>query len=95
MGLGSQVRLRRMFNHSSGNLFGIAVDHFASYGGGITESGIGNLPQALDLLMKSGRDSIRINCAAVAFISAGRRGAYLHTANETPHQSWGRRTSQP
>ena len=29
MGLGTQVRLRRLFSHPSGRLFGIAVDHLS------------------------------------------------------------------
>jgi len=32
MGLGTQIRLRRLFAHPSGRLFGIAVDHFIGYG---------------------------------------------------------------
>ncbi|MCH9815021.1 MAG: aldolase, partial [Actinomycetia bacterium] len=44
MGLGIDVRLSRLFSHPSGNLFGIAVDHFVGYGN-VREGGLSNLPE--------------------------------------------------
>ena len=44
MGLGLDVRLSRLFSHTSGNLFGIAVDHFVGYGN-VREGGLSNLPE--------------------------------------------------
>jgi DhnA-type fructose-1,6-bisphosphate aldolase and related enzymes len=49
MGLGIDVRLSRLFSHPSGNLFGIAVDHFVGYGN-VREGGLANLPAAVDRL---------------------------------------------
>lgn len=64
MGLGTQIRLRRLFDHPSGHLFGIAADHFASYGGNIATTGIANLPRALKQLMRSEPDSVTLNYGA-------------------------------
>src|SRR5215203_3035230 len=57
MGLGTQVRLRRLFSHPSGRLFGIAVDHFIGYGD-VRAGGLHNLPQALDRVMTARPDSV-------------------------------------
>ena len=48
MGLGIDVRLSRLFSHPSGNLFGIAVDHFVGYGN-VREGGLSNLPRWVGL----------------------------------------------
>jgi fructose-bisphosphate aldolase, class I len=57
MGLGTQVRLRRLFSHQSGRLFGIAIDHFIGYGD-VRAGGLRNLPQALDRVMSAQPDSV-------------------------------------
>jgi len=57
MGLGTQVRLRRLFSHPSGLLFGIAVDHFIGYGD-VRAGGLRNLSRALDRVMTAGPDSV-------------------------------------
>jgi fructose-bisphosphate aldolase, class I len=57
MGLGTQIRLRRLFSHPSGRLFGIAVDHFIGYGD-VRAGGLRNLPQALDRVMTARPDSV-------------------------------------
>ena len=57
MGLGTQVRLRRLFSHPSGQLFGIAVDHFIGYGD-VRAGGLRSLPQALDRVMTAEPDSV-------------------------------------
>jgi fructose-bisphosphate aldolase, class I len=57
MGLGTQIRLSRLFSHPSGRLFGIAVDHFIGYGD-VRAGGLQNLPQALDRVMTAGPDSV-------------------------------------
>ena len=57
MGLGTQVRLRRLFSHPSGCLFGIAVDHFIGYGD-VRSGGLRSLPQALDRVMTARPDSV-------------------------------------
>ena len=50
MGLGTKVRLARLFSHPSGNLFGGAVDHFVGYGN-VREGGLADLPGALARVM--------------------------------------------
>ena len=57
MGLGTQIRLCRLFDHPSGRLFGVAVDHFIGYGD-VRAGGLRNLPQALDRVMSARPDSV-------------------------------------
>jgi class I fructose-bisphosphate aldolase len=57
MGLGTQIRLSRLFSHPSGRLFGIAIDHFIGYGD-VRAGGLRNLPQALDRVMSAQPDSV-------------------------------------
>ena len=57
MGLGTDIRLARLFSHPSGNLFGIAVDHFVGYGN-VREGGLANLPQAVDRCMQAHPDTM-------------------------------------
>ena len=57
MGLGLDVRLSRLFSHTSGNLFGIAVDHFVGYGN-VREGGLSNLPEAVTRCVSAGPDTM-------------------------------------
>ena len=57
MGLGLDVRLSRLFSHTSGNLFGIAVDHFVGYGN-VREGGLSNLPDAVARCVSAGPDTM-------------------------------------
>ena len=57
MGLGTDVRLARLFSHPSGNLFGIAVDHFVGYGN-VREGGLANLPEAVNRFRVSRKSRI-------------------------------------
>lgn len=59
MGLGTTIRLARVFSHVSGNLFGAAVDHFIGYGD-VRCGGLANLPRALSDIMEAGPDSVTI-----------------------------------
>ncbi len=63
MGLGTSIRLSRIFAHSSGNLFGAAIDHFVGYGN-VREGGLANLPAALAKVMAAGPDSVTIQAGA-------------------------------
>jgi class I fructose-bisphosphate aldolase len=63
MGLGSSVRLARIFSHSSGNLFGAAVDHFVGYGD-VRQGGLADLPGALAKIMAAEPDSVTIQAGA-------------------------------
>ncbi len=57
MGLGTDIRLSRLFSHPSGNLFGIAVDHFVGYGN-VREGGLSDLPSAVDQCMRAHPDTM-------------------------------------
>ena len=57
MGLGTQIRLARLFSHPSGNLFGIAVDHFVGYGN-VREGGLANLPEAVNRCITAKPDTM-------------------------------------
>ncbi|MEW7009637.1 aldolase [Lentilitoribacter sp. EG35] len=57
MGLGTSIRLSRLFSHKSGNLFGAAVDHFVGYGD-VRQGGLANLPSAIEKIMRETPDSM-------------------------------------
>jgi class I fructose-bisphosphate aldolase len=63
MGLGTEVRLARLFSHPSGHLFGGAVDHFVGYGN-VREGGLADLPGALARVMAGGPDYVSIQPGA-------------------------------
>lgn len=63
MGLGTSVRLARLFSHGSGNLFGAAVDHFVGYGD-VRQGGLADLPGALAKVMAADPDSVTIQNGA-------------------------------
>ncbi len=57
MGLGSEVRLSRLFSNPSGHLFGVAVDHFVGYGDARL-TGLDDLPSAIARSMQGHPDTI-------------------------------------
>jgi class I fructose-bisphosphate aldolase len=57
MGLGTTIRLARIFSHSSGSLFGAAIDHFVGYGD-VRAGGLADLPTALAKIIAAGPDSV-------------------------------------
>jgi class I fructose-bisphosphate aldolase len=57
VGLGTDIRLSRLFSNPSGNLFGIAVDHFVGYGN-VREGGLADLPYAVANCMKAHPDTM-------------------------------------
>ena len=63
MGLGTKIRLSRLFSNASGNLFGGAVDHFVGYGN-VREGGLADLPGALSRVMAGGPDYVSIQPGA-------------------------------
>ncbi|ACM30128.1 class I fructose-bisphosphate aldolase [Rhizobium rhizogenes] len=63
MGLGTKIRLSRLFSNPSGNLFGGAVDHFVGYGN-VREGGLADLPGALRRVMSGRPDYISIQPGA-------------------------------
>ena len=63
MGLGTKIRLSRLFSHQSGRLFGAAVDHFVGYGN-VREGGLADLPGALKRVMAGKPDYVSIQPGA-------------------------------
>ena len=61
MGLGTQIRLRRIFSHPSGRLFGAAVDHFIGYGN-VRTGGLADLGGALREVMAARPNSVHDQC---------------------------------
>lgn len=59
MSIGREVRLKRIFSNPSGNLFGVAVDHFVGYGNAVS-GGLASLPKALAATLAGKPDSVTI-----------------------------------
>jgi class I fructose-bisphosphate aldolase len=74
MGLGTTIRLSRLFSHSSGRLFGAAVDHFIGYGD-VRQGGLADLPGALTKIMEAGPDSVTMLAGSATRIWPGYAGA--------------------
>lgn len=75
MGLGTEIRLKRIFSHESGRLFGAAVDHFIGYGD-VRVGGLADLSGALREIMNALPDSVTINGGAAKNLW----GEYVGTA---------------
>lgn len=60
MGLGKQIRLKRVFSHASGRLFSVAVDHFIGYQQGLP-CGLVDLPATLEAIVKGAPDAITMH----------------------------------
>jgi class I fructose-bisphosphate aldolase len=60
MGLGTQIRLARLFGHDSGQLFGAAADHFIGYGD-VRAGGLSDLSTALSAILAASPDTVTIN----------------------------------
>ena len=91
MGLGTKVRLSRLFSHPSGRLFGGAVDHFVGYGN-VRQGGLKDLPEALARVMAAEPDYVTIQPGAAKHLwraicrsgGAGHSGGLLY--RRRPHQ---------
>jgi len=60
MGLGKQVRLNRIFSHSSGNIASIAIDHFTVYDVGLPP-GLRHIEKSLDAIVAGSPSSVTIH----------------------------------
>lgn len=86
MGLGTKVRLSRLFANPSGNLFGAAVDHFVGYGN-VREGGLADLPGALRRVMAGKPDYVSIQPGAARVMwgdYAGQAGLVIQGGCFTP-----------
>ena len=82
--LGQQVRLARIF--ARGRLFGLAVDHFVSYGQA-SQGGLADLPSALAKSMAGGPDSVTMTAGAAKHCwppYAGQAALIVEGASFTP-----------
>lgn len=86
MGLGTKIRLARLFSHSSGHLFGGAIDHFVGYGN-VREGGLADLPGALARVMAGGPDYVSIQPGAARHLwpaYAGKAALVIQAGCFTP-----------
>lgn len=86
MGLGTKIRLSRLFSHPSGHLFGGAVDHFVGYGN-VREGGLADLPGALKRVMAGEPDYISIQPGAARHLwpaYAGKAALVIQAGCFTP-----------
>ena len=60
MGLGTQVRLNRIFGHPSQRLCSVAVDHYCAYQKGLPK-GLINVPDVIDKLLQGEPDAITMH----------------------------------
>ena len=74
MGIGTKVRLSRIFGHPSGRMFGAAVDHFVGYGN-VREGGLADLPGALKRVMAGKPDYVSIQPGAARHLWGEYAGA--------------------
>lgn len=74
MGLGTKIRLSRLFSNPSGHLFGGAVDHFVGYGN-VREGGLADLPGALKRVMAGRPDYVSIQPGAARHLWSEFAGA--------------------
>ena len=61
MAIGKQIRLNRIFSHSSGRLCSVAVDHFIGYGKLLPEGGLSSLPAALAKIAAGGPGAVTMS----------------------------------
>lgn len=86
MGLGTKIRLSRLFSNPSGHLFGGAVDHFVGYGN-VREGGLADLPGALARVMAGEPDYVSIQPGAAKHLwpqYAGKAALVIQAGCFTP-----------
>lgn len=86
MGLGTKVRLARLFSNPSGRVFGGAVDHFVGYGD-VRTGGLADLPGALARVMAGGPDYVSIQPGAARHLwpsYAGKAALVIQAGCFTP-----------
>lgn len=71
--IGREVRLKRIFSNPSGNLFGVAVDHFVGYGNAVS-GGLASLPKALAATLEGKPDSVTIQAGTAKHLWASHAG---------------------
>jgi len=60
MGIGKEIRMRRLFGHPSGRFCSVAVDHLVGYGGGMP-AGLRHIKQTLAALMAARPDAVTLH----------------------------------
>jgi class I fructose-bisphosphate aldolase len=90
MSLGKQVRLNRLFAHSSGRLCSVAVDHFIGYAGGLPE-GLRHIGPALAAIVAAQPDAVTMQkgvaLAVAAFVRGPTEAVYLRALAEAVREA--------
>lgn len=97
MGLGTAIRLSRLFGNPSGNLFGIAVDHFVSYGN-VRDGGLKDLPAAVARCMQGHPDTMTMTPGTAKHVwgpYAGQAALIIQASYWTPDDRIRDRLAQP
>ena len=97
MGLGTAIRLSRLFANPSGNLFGIAVDHFVSYGN-VRDGGLKDLPDAVARCMQGHPDTMTMTPGTAKHVwgpYAGQAALIIQASYWTPDDRIRDRLAQP
>lgn len=98
MSLGKQVRLNRLFSHSSGRLCSVAVDHFINYGESQIPAGLRQISQTLEQILAGRPDSITMHrgVATSAWLPfAGRIPFILQSTLARPDDSFHEQVATP
>jgi class I fructose-bisphosphate aldolase len=86
VGLGTTIRLSRLFANPSGNLFGVAVDHFVGYGDA-PSMGLHDLPSAIARSMEGTPDTVTMTAGTAKHCwapYAGKAALIVEAASFTP-----------
>ena len=97
MGLGTTVRLSRLFSNPSGNLFGVAVDHFVGYGDA-PGMGLHDLPTAIARSMAGTPDTMTMTAGTAKHCwapYAGKAALIIEAITFTPDDRVGQVLSTP
>ena len=97
MGLGTSIRLSRLFANPSGNLFGIAVDHFVSYGN-VRDGGLKDLPAAVARCMQGHPDTMTMTPGTAKHVwgpYAGQAALIIQASYWTPDDRIRDRLARP
>ena len=86
MGLGTRIRLARLFANPTGNLFGLAIDHFVGYDMA-RHQGLDDLPGTLRRLLPTRPDTVTMQPGSARQCwgpYAGRAGLMVQAGTFTP-----------
>lgn len=97
MTIGRELRIAKLFSNPSGNLFGVAIDHFVSYGNAMT-GGLANLPRALELTLEGHPDTVTMTAGVAKNLwlkHANKAALIIQAASFTPDDRVSELLSRP